>query len=223
MIEKKVQLALMVMAFALMISDEPVSSQGLGMSRYGTATDAAYGYCSDHGGYPADGKCYFPDGGYCDALAYYYGTCPTRTNREQSMWEAEVYAFLHEDEGYPVYHPYTYGVPVGSYISQSYSNIAYWQNAGDQFYLKGDYEQAAAMYTKVVRIDPLQKGAWINLGNAFYFLGSYQESLNAFETALKIDPQNVQAWQGKGMDLSALNQIAEANVALAKAKNLQGQ
>lgn len=200
-------------------------AQGLGMIGPAKVANSAEAYCMNHGGIPQSGKCYFPDGGYCDVWSYYNGTCPSRGSREQAMWEAEAYAFLNGDigyPGYPVYRPSNYGVPVGSYLVPRYGSASYWMNEGDRLYKAGSYEQAAAMYTRAVNLDPSLKTAWLNLGNAFYFLGSYQESLNAFETVLYMEPQNAGAWQGKGLDLVALNRTNEANDAFARARTLQG-
>jgi tetratricopeptide (TPR) repeat protein len=138
------------------------------------------------------------------------------------MWEAEAYAFLNGEVGYPVYRPSNYGIPVGSYLSPGYGAASYWMTEGNRLYMTGSYEQAAAMYTRAVTLDPSLRVAWLNLGNAFYFLGRYQESLNAYETVLNMEPQNAGAWQGKGLDLVALNRTLEANDALARAKALQG-
>jgi tetratricopeptide (TPR) repeat protein len=219
-------LMLLIVPLALTVM-EPVLGQGLGMTGPGRLTNSADAYCINHGGIPQDGKCYFPDGGYCDAWSYYNGTCPSRATREQAMWEAEAYAFLNGDigyPGYPVYRPSNYGAPVGSYLAPGYGTgtASYWMNQGNRLYTAGSYEQAAAMYTRAVNLDPSLRAAWLNLGNAFYFLGRYQESLNAFETVLYMEPQNAGAWQGKGLDLVALNRTNEANDAFARARALQG-
>lgn len=206
---------------------EPVYGQGLGMIGPTPArvTNPADAYCISHGGNPVDGNCYLPDGGYCDVWSYYNGTCPSQATREQAMWEAEAYAFLNGGTGtpgYPIYAPSSYGIPVGSYRASGYGTASYWMSEGNRLYTAGSYEQAIAMYTRAVNLDPSLKAAWLNLGNAFYFLGRYQESLNAYESVLYIEPQNVAAWQGKGLDLMALNRTAEANDAFARARALQG-
>jgi tetratricopeptide (TPR) repeat protein len=215
----------MLLIVSLLAIMEPVLGQGLGMIGPAGVTNSAEAYCIDHGGIPQSGKCYFPDGGYCDVWSYYNGTCPSQTTREQAMWEAEAYAFLNGDigyAGYPAYRPSNYGIPVVSYAAQGYGTAPYWMNEGDRFYKTGSYEQAAAMYTRAVNLDPSLRMAWLNLGNSFYFLGRYQESLNAFEAVLNMEPQNAWAWHGKGLDLAALNRNLEANDAFARARALQG-
>ena len=215
-------LMLLIVSLALTLM-EPVLGQGLGMIGPGRVTNSAEAYCMNRGGIPQSGKCYFPDGGYCDVWSYYNGTCPSLASREQDMWEAETYAFLNGDTGYTASRPSNYGVPVGSYLAPSYGTASYWMNEGNRLYMAGSYEQAAAMYTRAVNLDPSLRVAWLNLGNAFYFLGRYQESLNAFETVLYMEPQNAAAWQDKGLDLVALSRTIEANDAFARARALQGQ
>ena len=212
-------LSILVLA---MTSMGPSIAQGLGMINPARVTNPADAYCMNHGGIPQNGKCYFPDGGYCDVWSYYNGTCPSQASREQAMWEAETYAFLYGDEGYQVYRPYDYGVPVGSYATTGYGTATYWMSEGNRLYLAGSYEQAAAMYSKAVNLDPSLRAAWLNLGNAFYFLGRYQESLSAYETVLNMEPSNAGAWHAKGLDLLALNRTLEANDAFARAKAFQG-
>ena len=215
-------LLMLIIVFLTLTIMEPVLGQGLGMIGPGRVTNSAEAYCLNHGGIPQSGKCYFPDGGYCNVWSYYNGTCPSLATRELAMWEAEAYAFLNGDEGYPVYRSSNYGIPVGSYLAPRYGAASYWMNMGNRLYTSGSYEQAAAMYTRAVNLDPSLRAAWLNLGNAFYFLGRYQESLNAYETVLTMEPQNAGAWQGKGLDLVALNRTIDANDAFARARALQG-
>ena len=215
-------LLMLLIVFLTLTIMEPVLGQGLGMTSPARVTNSAEAYCLNHGGIPQSGKCYFPDGGYCNVWSYYNGTCPSLATREQAMWEAEAYAFLNGDEGYPVYRSSNYGIPVGSYLAPGYGAASYWMNEGNRFYTSGSYEQAAAMYTRAVNLDPSLRAVWLNLGNAFYFLGRYQESLNAYETVLTMEPQNAGAWQGKGLDLVALNRTIDANDAFARARALQG-
>jgi tetratricopeptide (TPR) repeat protein len=202
---------------------EPAWGTGLGMVGPAKFSSSAEAYCASHGGSPISGKCYFPDGGYCDLIAFYNGTCPSQTSREQALWEAEAYAFLYGDNTYysPV-SPYNYGAPVSYVGVGSYSTANYWLNEANRLYLAGSYEQAAAMYDRALNLNPSLLAGWLNLGNALYFLGKYNESLNAYDSAINLNPQNAPAWQGKGLDLLALNRTNEANGALAKARALQG-
>jgi tetratricopeptide (TPR) repeat protein len=215
-------LILLLMALALAIT-EPAWATGLGMTNPAQVWNSAEAYCMNHGGSPQSGKCYFPDGGYCDIWAFYNGTCPSKASKEQAMWEAEAYAWLYSDNSYYTpYSTYNYGTPVSYVAVGGYGTATYWLNEANRLYLTGSYEQAAAMYTRAVNLNPSLLAAWLNLGNALYFLGKYNESLNAYESVMRLNPQNANAWQGIGLDLLALNRTSEANDALAKARTLQG-
>ena len=187
-------------------------------------------YCLNRGGSPYSGNCYFPDGGYCDLGDFYNGTCPSQATKEQALWEAEAYAFLHSDNAYyppgspylgPSIAPY-YGAPMSYASVGSYSTANYWLSEADKLYLTGSYEQAAAMYNRALDLNPSLLAGWLNLGNALYFLGKHNESLDAYNSAIRLNHQSALAWQGIGLDLLALNRTSEANDALAKARALQG-
>jgi tetratricopeptide (TPR) repeat protein len=215
-------LILISMGLALAVI-EPSWATGLGMVGPGHASSPEEAYCLNHGGSPLSGKCYFPDGGYCNLGAFYNGTCPSQVSIEQAMWEAEAYAWLHSDNTYssPV-SPYNYGTPASYVVVGIYGTAAYWLNQANKLYLAGSYEQAATMYGRALNLSPSLYGAWLNLGNALYFLGRYNESLNAYDSVIRLNSQNALAWQGKGLDLLALNRTNEANDALAKARTLRG-
>lgn len=215
-------LILILIALALEIT-EPALATGLGMVGPAKVSSSEEAYCLNHGGYPQSGKCYFPDGGYCDLVAFYNGTCPSRADREQAIWEAEAYSWLYSDNTYysPV-GPFIYETPV-SYIGVgSYSNANYWLDEANRLYLAGSYEQAAALYVRALNLNPSLLAGWLNLGNALCLLGRYNESLNAYDSVIRQNPQNAPAWQGIGLDLLALNRTIEANDALAKSKTLWG-
>jgi superkiller protein 3 len=51
-------------------------------------------------------------------------------------------------------------------------------------------------------------------------MGRYDEALNSCNKALEIDPNFGAAWYNKSIVLRALNQNAEAEIALTKARRL---
>jgi putative hemolysin len=136
---------LMALSLVLATLPELVAAQSLGMSCDSWPRNAAAVYCSNHGGCPKDGYCYFPDGTYCDLWAFYNGTCPGREYYEQMMWEAEAYSFLHSDVPYysglaqsPSYGYYPYGYypygyyPYGYYPYSNYrGQPGYWPYGQD--------------------------------------------------------------------------------------------
>ena len=187
---------------------EPALGVGLGMTSPAVTRNSVYAYCQNHGGFPQSGKCYFPDGSYCDLWAFFNGTCPSRATIEQAMWDAEVNQFLHGDDAY---------CPT---CIQSGNTADYWINQANNYYLAGSYDNAATMYTRAIAIDPSRSDAWLNLGNSLYFLGRYDESVTAFDEVIKLDPNNPNAWQGRGLALQKLNQTSEAQADLEKANSL---
>ena len=85
---------LILTALLLVLPLEPVLAQGLhGNGPYATR-NILEAYCANQGGYPQDGKCHFPDGGYCELRSFFNGTCPGPEYYEQLMWMSEAYAFL---------------------------------------------------------------------------------------------------------------------------------
>lgn len=98
----------------------PAGGTGMSGSMSCQARNATEAYCVNHGGCPRDGICYFPDGGYCDLLSFYNGTCPGKGYYEEAIWMAEAYRFLYGDTGY--YSSYSpYGSPTaGQYGSPYY-------------------------------------------------------------------------------------------------------
>jgi tetratricopeptide (TPR) repeat protein len=200
---------ILVFVFALNVV-EPVLATGLGMTGPVVTRNSVYYYCQSHGGYPQSGKCYFPDGSYCDLWAFFNGTCPSRETIEQSMWDAEVNQFLNGDDYYS-------NCPS---CVQSSNTATYWMNQANSYYLAGSYQNAVTMYSRALSIDPTLTEAWLNLGNSLYFLGRYDESVAAYDQVVKLDPQNPNAWQGRGMALQKLNRTDEAKNDLEKANSL---
>lgn len=151
---------------------------------------------------------------------------PTSVQVQQHLWDIEAYRFLYCDQCYssyvPVYPTYQYLTPTASQILEN-GTSQYWQSKGDELYLAGFYEKAAAAYSEAVKLDPYLADCWLNLGNSLYFLGKYQEALNSYNAALALNPQNENALQGKTQSLLALNRMAEANAAQKSLNDLQSR
>lgn len=199
------QLSLLALAWAMIA---PAYSIGMGICNPAGPLSPADTYCLNHGGCPQSGKCYFPDGSYCDAGSFYNGTCPSKENKEQAMWDAEMYRWLHSDDGF--YSPSaTYGTAVpfmtsGPSIVLGSGTASYWQNEANKMYLAGYYEQASAAYARALGIDRTLIAAWLNMGHSLYFLGRYNESMDAYNAILGLDPKNPNALRGKELVSLAL-------------------
>jgi tetratricopeptide (TPR) repeat protein len=55
---------------------------------------------------------------------------------------------------------------------------------------------------------------------SFGLLGKFERAIECFETAIWIDASNAPAWYNKGMTLKVLRGNDEAEIALAKAREL---
>jgi tetratricopeptide (TPR) repeat protein len=55
---------------------------------------------------------------------------------------------------------------------------------------------------------------------SFGLLGQFEKAIECFETAIRIDSSNAPAWYNKGMTLKALCHNDEAEIALARAREL---
>ncbi|HNY33466.1 MAG TPA: tetratricopeptide repeat protein [Methanothrix soehngenii] len=169
------------------------------------------------------------------AASEYAGSCGSccnssaRVQAEERHWTVEAYRFLYCDQCYPPFTPayqaHQRSVALEGYLgSQAVAHPAeasdifedgtleYWQAKGNELYLAGSFEQAAAAYSKAIKLNN-QTDVWLNLGNSLFFLGKYQEALNSYDARLAANPQDENAWKGRVQSLLALNRTVEAEVA----------
>ena len=60
-------------------------------------------------------------------------------------------------------------------------------------YQKGDYTQAAAVYSSILKSGKESSALYYNLGNTYYKLNNVPESIYYYEKALQLDPKNADA------------------------------
>jgi len=60
-------------------------------------------------------------------------------------------------------------------------------------YQKGDYIQAAALYSSILKSGKESSALYYNLGNTYYKLNNVPESIYYYEKALQLDPENADA------------------------------
>ena len=60
-------------------------------------------------------------------------------------------------------------------------------------YQKGDYTQAAAVYSSILKSGKESSALYYNLGNTYYKLNNVPESVYYYEKALQLDPENADA------------------------------
>ena len=62
----------------------------------------------------------------------------------------------------------------------------------DSAYTKGNYEEAAEIYSNIIKNEGISAGLLFNLGNTYYKLGKEGEAMICYERAKRIDPDNEQ-------------------------------
>ena len=81
---------------------------------------------------------------------------------------------------------------------------------GNKFLEANRYEEALALYGKVVIAAPRNVEAWINRGNAYSGLQRYRQALGSYDRAIAINPNRDEAWYNRGNALSAMRLYQEA-------------
>src|SRR5947209_65747 len=83
------------------------------------------------------------------------------------------------------------------------------------------FDEAAAAYEKVLRLDKTNALAWQEYGFVEGQRSHHQNALTSFEHALQLDPLLVISWNGKGVALSILQQSQKALEAFEHALQLE--
>ena len=84
---------------------------------------------------------------------------------------------------------------------------------GDTYYRARRYEEALAVYDRVIQMDPRDARAYSNKGNALRKLKRNKEALEAYERALTIEPRSAFVWISKGKIFYSSKRFDEALVA----------
>jgi tetratricopeptide (TPR) repeat protein len=90
----------------------------------------------------------------------------------------------------------------------------------DAAFSSGNYAEAAALYERLLAIDPQNVELHNNLGLTLHYLGRADESLETLAAGLKIDPTHQRTWLTTGFVNLRLGKTAEARAALAKARDI---
>lgn len=95
-----------------------------------------------------------------------------------------------------------------------------WQDTGDIFFERKDYEEALIAYEQVIRLDRDDSVGYTHLANALCSLKHYEEALTAYKQAIRLDLSNASAYNGKGDALVGLKRYEEALAAFEQAIRL---
>jgi len=75
---------------------------------------------------------------------------------------------------------------------------AAYNNRGNAYYAKKDYDHAIADYTEAIRLDPKYALAHINRGNAYKVKGDYDRAIEDYSEAIRLDPEDALAYFKRG-------------------------
>lgn len=94
-------------------------------------------------------------------------------------------------------------------------------NQATQAFARGDYSEAAAAFSDVIKLHPEVGELYINLGAALKSTGDFVAAENAYRDAIKKLPKSAIAWFNLGNLLRETNQSEKALKAYRKADMLQ--
>jgi tetratricopeptide (TPR) repeat protein len=95
-----------------------------------------------------------------------------------------------------------------------------WREQGHTLIDLHRYEEAVVALERALALDPDDANAWNDKGNALYDLKHYEEAVACYERASACDAKNGMYWRNRGNALKRLGRSAEAEQALAKAREL---
>jgi tetratricopeptide (TPR) repeat protein len=75
---------------------------------------------------------------------------------------------------------------------------AAYNNRGNAYFAKKDYDRAIADYTEAIRLDPKYVLAYINRGSAYKAKGDYDDAIGDYTEATTIDPEDALAYSKRG-------------------------
>ncbi len=85
---------------------------------------------------------------------------------------------------------------------------AWYSNASAAHFSKQEFQQAAFMASKALKLDPAYVEAWTNWGSALYSMGKTQEARSAWQHGLRYDPSNVMAMRNLAISYEKENREA---------------
>ncbi len=83
-------------------------------------------------------------------------------------------------------------------------------NQGNDYYSKGQYDQAISHYNKALEINPKHAGAYYNRGQAYLNKGQHDQAIADYNKALEIDPKFTEAYNGRGLSYAAKAEYDQA-------------
>jgi Flp pilus assembly protein TadD len=90
----------------------------------------------------------------------------------------------------------------------------------DEFFGKGQYQQAANSYERLLAFDPKNVEVHNNLGLTLHYLGQSEEALRRLNDGVALDSSNQRIWLTLGYVNSELGNVEPARTALTKATQI---
>lgn len=90
----------------------------------------------------------------------------------------------------------------------------------DEFFFNRQYAQAAALYERLLDLNPRDAGVLNNLGLTLHYLGRSTEALAALGEGVALEPSNQRLWLTLGFINAQLGNSDEARTALTRATEI---
>ncbi len=87
-------------------------------------------------------------------------------------------------------------------VLKNYQDIpTAYNNLGEAYLRKGDYEKAISNYNQALKINPNYRKAnyfFVNRGTAYHMKGDYEKAIADYQQALRINPKDADAYHNRG-------------------------
>ena len=70
---------------------------------------------------------------------------------------------------------------------------------GDDYYGRGEFDQAIASYSKAIELDPKYENAYNNRGLAYDDQGKFDQAIADYSMAIELDPKYIDAYYNRGI------------------------
>ena len=130
------------------------------------------------------GYAYFEKGDYDKAISNWESALRIDPNDAKAKKNLELIKMLTEKQ---------------SSNASSNNDAEAYNNRGNAYYEKGDYDRAIAEYTEAIRLDPNFAEAYNNRGSVYGVKGDLDRAISDFSQAIRLNPNYAEAYNNRGM------------------------